>query len=61
MRRSLQIDIDRERAAAQGVGFDAINSLLSTALGSSYANDFPSQGRLQRVVVQADAPRAHGT
>ncbi len=52
----LQIDIDRERAAAQGVGFDAINSLLSTALGSSYANDFPSQGRLQRVVVQADAP-----
>ncbi len=52
----LQIDIDRERAYAQGVGFEAINSVLSTALGSSYVNDFPSRGRLQRVVVQADAP-----
>ncbi len=52
----LQIDIDREKAAALGVGFDAINATLSTALGSAYVNDFPSAGRLQRVVVQADAP-----
>ena len=51
----LQIDIDRERAYAQGVTFDAINALLATAVGSSYINDFPSKGRLQRVVVQADA------
>ena len=52
----LQIDIDRDKANALGVTFDAINSTLSTALGSSYVNDFPNQGRLQRVVVQADAP-----
>ena len=52
----LQIDIDRDRAQALGVSFDAINTAISTALGSSYANDFPSGGRLQRVVVQADAP-----
>ena len=52
----LQLDIDRERAYAQGVGFESINALLSTALGSAYINDFPSKGRLQRVVVQADAP-----
>lgn len=52
----LQIDIDRDKANALGVSFDAINSTLSTALGSSYVNDFPNQGRLQRVVVQADAP-----
>jgi len=52
----LQLDIDRERASAMGVGFDAISSALSTALGSSYVNDFPNAGRLQRVVVQADAP-----
>jgi multidrug efflux pump len=52
----LQIDIDRDKANALGVSFDAINSALSTALGSSYVNDFPNQGRLQRVVVQADAP-----
>ncbi|MBL8349179.1 MAG: efflux RND transporter permease subunit [Burkholderiaceae bacterium] len=52
----LQLDIDRERAYAQGVSFDAVNALLSTALGSAYINDFASKGRLQRVVVQADAP-----
>jgi multidrug efflux pump len=50
----LQIDIDREKASALGVSFSSINSTISTALGSSYVNDFPNQGRLQRVVVQAD-------
>ncbi|HEV8314141.1 MAG TPA: efflux RND transporter permease subunit [Burkholderiaceae bacterium] len=52
----LQLDIDRERMSALGVTFDAVNSMLSTALGSAYVNDFPNQGRLQRVIVQADAP-----
>jgi multidrug efflux pump len=52
----LRIEIDREKAAALGVGFDSINATISTALGSAYINDFPSRGRLQRVVVQADAP-----
>ncbi|MBI2751736.1 MAG: efflux RND transporter permease subunit [Burkholderiales bacterium] len=51
----LQIDIDRDKASALSVGFDSINSTISTALGSAYINDFPNQGRLQRVVVQADA------
>ncbi|OYT97951.1 MAG: multidrug efflux RND transporter permease subunit [Burkholderiales bacterium PBB1] len=52
----LQLDIDRDKAGALGVSFAAINTTLSTALGSSYVNDFPNAGRLQRVVVQADAP-----
>ena len=52
----LRIDIDRDKANALGVGFDSINSALSTAMGSAYVNDFPNRGRLQRVVVQADAP-----
>jgi multidrug efflux pump len=52
----LQVDIDRDRANALGVSFDAVNSILSTALGSAYINDFPNRGRMQRVVVQADAP-----
>ena len=52
----LQVDIDRDQAAAQGVSFAAINSAISASLGSSYINDFPNQGRLQRVIVQADAP-----
>ena len=51
----LRVDIDRDQAAAQGVSFSAINSAISTALGSSYVNDFPNAGRMQRVVVQADA------
>ena len=52
----LQLDIDRDKASALGVSYDSINALISTALGSSYINDFPNAGRLQRVVVQADAP-----
>ena len=52
----LQIDIDRDKANALGVGFDAISAAIGTALGSSYVNDFPNAGRLQRVIVQADAP-----
>ncbi len=52
----LQIDIDRDKANALGVGFDAINAAIGTSLGSTYVNDFPNAGRLQRVVVQADAP-----
>ena len=51
----LRVDINRDQAAAQGVSFSAINSAISTALGSSYVNDFPNAGRMQRVVVQADA------
>ena len=52
----LELNVDRDRANALGVGFDAINSSISTALGSAYVNDFPNRGRLQRVLVQADAP-----
>ncbi|WP_046111276.1 efflux RND transporter permease subunit [Aquincola tertiaricarbonis] len=53
----LQLDIDRDKASALGVTFDAINTALSTSMGSSYINDFPNNGRLQRVIVQADAPQ----
>jgi multidrug efflux pump len=52
----VRLEIDRKKASALGVGFDAINAAISTSLGSTYVNDFESQGRLQRVVVQADAP-----
>jgi multidrug efflux pump len=51
----LKLNIDRDKAQALGVTFAAINTALSTSLGSSYVNDFPNAGRLQRVVVQADA------
>jgi RND transporter, HAE1 family len=51
----LKIDINRAAAAAQGISFSDIRTALATSLGSSYVNDFPNQGRLQRVMVQADA------
>jgi multidrug efflux pump len=51
----LELQIDRERALALGVPIGAINAVLGTSLGSSYVNDFPNAGRLQRVVVQAEA------
>ncbi|WP_373741212.1 efflux RND transporter permease subunit [Neisseria sp.] len=51
----LKIDINRQAAAAQGIDFSSIRTVLATALGSSYINDFPNNGRLQRVIVQADA------
>ena len=51
----LNIEINREVAAAQGISFTSIRTVLGMALGSSYINDFPNHGRLQRVIVQADA------
>jgi multidrug efflux pump len=49
----LDLRIDRSKAEALGVSFDAINSALSTAFGSALVNEFPNQGRMQRVIVQA--------
>ncbi|MGE8353064.1 MAG: efflux RND transporter permease subunit [Pseudomonas protegens] len=50
----VQLEVDRKQANALGVSFADIGNLLSTALGSAYVNDFPNQGRMQRVVVQAE-------
>ena len=51
----LQLDIDRDKANALGVSFDNLAAVLGTQLGSAYVNDFPNSGRLQRVIVQAEA------
>ncbi|UOO87069.1 efflux RND transporter permease subunit [Neisseria arctica] len=51
----LRIEIDRLAAAAQGIDFSSIRTALGAALGSAYINDFPNNGRLQRVIVQSDA------
>ncbi|QPS07462.1 multidrug efflux RND transporter permease subunit [Delftia acidovorans] len=53
---SVRLEIDRQKAQALGVGFSAISETLSTAMGSLYVNDFPNAGRMQQVIVQADAP-----
>ena len=51
----LKIDIDRGKAETLGLNFNNITSVLSTAFGSRMINEFVNAGRVQRVVVQADA------
>ncbi|KQO83647.1 efflux RND transporter permease subunit [Rhizobium sp. Leaf262] len=49
----IMLVIDREKANTFGVTFADINNTITANLGSSYINDFPNSGRMQRVVVQA--------
>ncbi|WP_335946412.1 efflux RND transporter permease subunit [Salipiger bermudensis] len=51
----LRLDVDREKANAFGVTFGEINRTISVALGSGYVNDFPNNGKMQSVIVQAEA------
>ncbi len=51
----ITLHIDRQKAEALGVSFAAISDMLSTAMGSSYINDFPNRGRMQQVIIQADS------
>ena len=50
----LKIDINQEQAAAYGLSMANINSVISTAWGSSYINDFIDRGRVKRVFVQGE-------
>lgn len=52
----VDVRIDRVHANTLGVSFSEVTQLLGAALGSAYVNDFPNQGRMQQVIVQADAP-----
>src|SRR5690606_8592628 len=47
----LEINIDREKAAALGVDFTEAATLISTALGSAYVGKFTNQGWVQNVWV----------
>ncbi|ROT45210.1 efflux RND transporter permease subunit [Pusillimonas sp. NJUB218] len=51
----LRLDIDRDKAAALGVSFSEVSTMIATSLGSSYVSKFPNAGRMQNVWVQADA------
>jgi len=50
----LEVQVDRDKAKAQGVALTALFSTLQTYLGSSYVNDFNRFGRTWRVMAQAD-------
>ena len=52
----LKIDIDEGKASTLGVALGDINSALQTCFGSAYVNNFINGNRVQRVIVQLDAP-----
>ena len=51
----LQIDVDRVKARALGVDLGALNDTLQSTLGNAYINDFVREGRILRVMMQAEA------
>ncbi|MEI7376448.1 efflux RND transporter permease subunit [Dickeya chrysanthemi] len=53
---TVRLNIDRQKAEALGVPFNTLSDTLSAAIGSLYVNDFPNAGRMQQVIIQADAP-----
>ncbi|MCL0646714.1 multidrug efflux RND transporter permease subunit OqxB [Klebsiella pneumoniae] len=52
----LDVQVDRDKAKAQGVSLTELFGTLQTYLGSSYVNDFNQFGRTWRVMAQADGP-----
>jgi len=52
----LHIDIDQEKATAQGVAIADVDNTLNAAWGGSFINNFIDRGRVKRVYMQADAP-----
>ena len=52
---AVRLKINRRKAEALGVSFASISDTLSAALGSQYVNDFPNRGRMQQVILQAEA------
>jgi The (Largely Gram-negative Bacterial) Hydrophobe/Amphiphile Efflux-1 (HAE1) Family len=52
---SIRLDINRQKSEALGVPFTNISDTLSTAMGSLYVNDFPNQGDMRQVIIQAEA------
>ncbi|CAI0803612.1 efflux RND transporter permease subunit [Serratia quinivorans] len=51
----LQVDIDQQKASAQGLQQADINNTLSAAWGGAYINDFIDRGRVKRVYMQGDS------
>jgi len=52
---TVRLNIDREKANVMGVSFSSISDTLSAAMGSLYVNDYPNKGRMQQVIIQAEA------
>jgi multidrug efflux pump len=51
-----RIDIDWDKASALGLAVSDVTSVIATAWGSSYVNDFLDKGRVKKVIMQGEAP-----
>jgi multidrug efflux pump len=49
-----KLDIDDVRAGSLGISLAEANSVLATAWGGTYVNDFIQNGRVKKVYLQAD-------
>ncbi len=49
------LDIDRSKAYAMDVSFEAIKDVLGATFGTSYVGDYPASGRMVRVLMAADS------
>ncbi len=52
----LRVMVDRIKARALGLSIGDVNATLAISFGSAYANDFSRDGRILRVLLQAEAP-----
>ena len=52
----LKLDIDQAAAGSFGLSLADVNTTVSTALGSTFVDQFVDRGRTKKVFVQADAP-----
>ncbi|MBS0462179.1 MAG: efflux RND transporter permease subunit [Proteobacteria bacterium] len=52
----LQLTVDRTQAQSMGLSVGDIYSAIGLMLAPVYVNDFFYQGRIKRVIMQADAP-----
>ncbi len=52
----LKINVDENKASALGVSLNDINIALQANFGSYYVNNFVHGNRVQRVIVELDAP-----
>jgi multidrug efflux pump len=50
-----KITVDQQKAIALGLTVADVNSVLSTAWGSAYVNDFVDRGRVKKVYLQGSA------
>jgi hydrophobe/amphiphile efflux-1 (HAE1) family protein len=52
----LKIELDEDKATTLGVSLGDINTTLQATFGSAYINNFVHGNRVQRVIMQLDAP-----